>query len=76
MHVAAAIDEGGVHAHQGQAVGGQAERFGLGLVFGVDVGDAEMAGGKHLRLVGRAAARRRADGGHAGGEHHALHFGA
>ncbi len=66
----------GVHAHQRQPAGGEPHGLHLSLVHRVHVGNAQVAGGEQLCLVGGATLRGGADRGRAGGVHHALHLGA
>ena len=59
-----------------EPVGRHPPRLGLGLVLGVDVGDAEAPGGERLVLVGGAAGTRRADRADRRRHDHALDSGA
>src|SRR5207342_3918591 len=51
VRVLGAQDERRVHDHHGQALGGGAHRYQLGLVLGVDVGDPETTHGERVILV-------------------------
>ena len=57
--IVGAEDEARVDDDDRQALGGDAHRDGLGVVLGVDVGDAEPAGLERLGLVGRRRPARR-----------------